>query len=69
MTLSLWVLIGVGAYLVVSAVAAVAVAVALGRIRRTAADEEQAERWTTAPLTRERRSARRIRTLSKTPRR
>jgi hypothetical protein len=69
MTLWLWVLIGIGAYLVVAAVAAVAVAVALGRIGRTAADEEQAEAWATAPLTRERHSAKRSRTLSKSSRR
>jgi hypothetical protein len=61
MTSWLWILVAVAAYLVFSMVATLTLALILGRIRRAAHGEEEAEAWTMAPLTREQRSAKRAR--------
>ena len=63
MTVWLWVLVGIGAYVLVSVLATLGFGLTLGRQRRDA-EEEPAVEWATAPLTRERRwSADRAREL------
>jgi hypothetical protein len=52
----LWVLVGIGAYLLLSALATLGFGVALGR-RRRAEHEPAGPEWATAPLTRERRGS------------
>ena len=64
MTVWLWILAGLAAYVALSLLVTLAFGMTLARVRRSREEEEIADGWTVAPLTRERRwSADRAREL------
>ena len=56
MTLTWWILVGIGAYFLQSIVLAVGFAMLLRHLRRVDASEREVDAFEDAPLTRERRS-------------